>query len=179
MKTCLVVADGARARFLILEPAETSKLQFGPNLVELKDFINPEAGEYGRDLWSDTKTGVTRDWSRGQAHSYDDHREEHEAEFVRRFAKTIAEETKTFVRAQKANTLIIAAPKKMLGFLRVALNQSLKGDVSVKEVPKDFSKLSSVELHEHLAKQKVLPPRRRPPVPGSLPKKGRAPSSRR
>jgi protein required for attachment to host cells len=179
MKTCLVVADASRARFLILESAETSKLQFGPNLVELKDFINPEADEYGRDLWSDTKTGVTRDSSRGQAHSYDDHREEHEAEFVRRFVKTIAEETKTFVRAQKANTLIIAAPKKMLGFLRSALNQNLKGNVSVKEVPKDFSKLKPVELHEHLAKQKILPPRRRPPAPGSLAKRGQTPSSRR
>jgi protein required for attachment to host cells len=154
---CILVADSARARFLMFTPAETPDQARQP-LLEFKDLVNPEADAYGRDLWSDTKTGLGRAPSGQQAHSYDDHREQHEAEFVRRFAKKIAAEAQALVQSQKASTLVIAAPNKMLGFLRSALDQGLKSDVAVQEVAKDLTKLNAVELHEHLAEAKILPP---------------------
>ncbi len=165
MAICVVVVDMARARFLAVQQAETPELEGGPNLVELKDLINPEGEERGRDLWSDTKTGLGRDPHGAQAHSYDDHREEHEAEFERRFAKRVAEEAQSCVQTLKARTLVVAAQKRMLGFLRPALTQYIKGDVEVREMAKDLTKLSIVDLHRHLADEKLLPPRLPPGAP--------------
>jgi protein required for attachment to host cells len=156
---CVVVVDGTRARFFVLEAVQTPKSASGPKLVELRDFINPESDARGRDLWSDTKTGIGRAPNSQQAHSYDDHREDHRDEFERRFAKKIVEETNGFVQAQKANTLVIAAEKQMLGFLRPAFTHHFKNTVEIREVAKDLIKLTPQELHQHLAQANILPPR--------------------
>jgi protein required for attachment to host cells len=158
----VIVADAARARFLTLQPAEQPEIESTPNLVERKDLVNPEADERGRDLWSETKTGLGRSPAGQQAHSYDDHREDHEAEFERRFARKIAEEAKAFMHTIQTKRLIVAAPKKFLGLLRPALTECLKQDVSIDELGKDLVKLNRVELHERLAEEALLP-RRQPP----------------
>src|SRR6266496_3240208 len=129
MSTCVVVADGARARFFILQSAKSPVLESGPNLVEVRDFINPESDERGQDLWSETKTGLGRSPAGGYAHSYDDHREDHEAEFERRFVRKVAEESRFLVQSQKAKELVVVAPKKLLGVLRPALDRTLKQQV--------------------------------------------------
>jgi protein required for attachment to host cells len=165
MDTCVVVLDATRARFLVLKPTNTPDTESGPNLVEVKDLINPESDERGRDLWSDTKTGVMREGGKGEAHSYDDHRDAHEDEFERRFAKRVVEETKLFVGAQKVKTLVIAAAKKMMGFLRPYLERELKKSVTIHEVTEDLTKFNVIELQQHLAKHGSLPRRNPPRLP--------------
>jgi protein required for attachment to host cells len=174
MNTCVVVLDATRARFFILDETRAPETQSGPNLVELKDLINPESDERGSDLWSDTKTGVSREGGKGQAHSYDDHREAHEDEFERRFARRVIDEVKLFVGTQKAKTLVIAAAKKMIGILRPLVQRELQKSVTIHEVAEDLTKLNTVELQQHLAEHEVLPrrdPPRLPPRKRTTPKK--------
>ena len=57
---CVVVTNGARARFFTLEEPQFPELESGPNLVELKSLQNPQHRETGNQLWSEPKTGRNR-----------------------------------------------------------------------------------------------------------------------
>ena len=155
-KWCVLVADGTRARFLVLEPAQSSRPESRPQLVEKKNLINPNLDIAGRDLWSDPKTGRGRAGGGGPAHGYDDHRDRHEDEFERRFARQIAEEAASFVHGRIDEQLLVAAQKRMLGFLRPELKRCLK-EVRVRELAKDVSKLNPTELYNHLAERNLVP----------------------
>lgn len=159
---CIVAADGARARFFTLEPAASPDTQGGPNLTERKGIMNPEQEAHTGQLWSDVKTGRNRAPRSGQAHGYDDHRAQHVDEFKRRFARSVAQEAARLVQRSHSKIVILAAQKRMLGFLRSELNPLLKTGVKVHHIAKDLSKLAPQELHRYLAKEELLPPRKHP-----------------
>ncbi len=159
---CVVVASGARARFFALQDTEVPEIEGGPNLVEHGiNLVNPERELYDRELWT-SDTGRNRAPSGGPAHGYDDHREQHDEELVRRFARRVAEETAKCVQACNASHVVLVAQKRALGYLRPALDPLLKAGIDVREVGKDLSKLSPTELHEHLARENILPRRKAP-----------------
>lgn len=161
---CVVVANGARARFFTLQNAKVPEIEGGPNLVEQgSDLVNPEKELPDRELWAN-EYGRNRAPSGGPAHGYDDHREQHDEELVRRFARRVAEETVRLIQANSASHIVLVAQKRTLGHLRPALEPLLRASVDVREVGKDLSKLSPTELHEHLAKENILPRRRIPSV---------------
>jgi protein required for attachment to host cells len=158
---CVIVVNGSRARFFTLESAQFPELESGPNLVEKKSLVNPEKEMHDSDLWSDNKTGRNRAANGGPAHGYDDHRSQHGAEYERRFASSIADECHKLSKAQKASDVILVSQKRMLGYLRTAMESKLNG-VNTAELAKDLSRLSPIELHEHLARENLLPRRRNP-----------------
>lgn len=159
---CVVVADGARARFFTLEAVESPDTEGGPNLRERKDLVNPEQKDHVGQLWSDAKTGRNRAPGGGQAHGYDDHRTQHADEFKRRFARNVAQEMARLVKASGARNVILAAQKRMLGFLRVELGPLLRNGVHVHAIAKDLCKFPPHEVHKYLAKETSLPPRKNP-----------------
>ena len=158
---CVVVVDGARARFFTLQPAELPELESSPRLVELEDLVNPEAEVPDRELWTEAKTGRNRAPNGGPAHGYDDHRERHEDELERRFANSVGEHCEALARREKADVIVLAAQKRMLGFLRQTVVPRLKG-MEVKEYTKDLSKLGPQEIHDHLAREALVPERKPP-----------------
>lgn len=160
---CVVTADGIRARFFCLERTALPEVDGGPFLAEEPEaLINTEADMPGRELFSDTKTG--RNTAHGMAHSYDDHRTQHMEETKRRFAKLVVDEALRLAERRKPKILVLAAEKQMLGYLRTAMQTLPKALFEVKEVPKDLSRLSPQELHQHLASEGVVPARHRPAV---------------
>jgi protein required for attachment to host cells len=159
---CVVVTDGARARFFTLEPVDFPDVESGPRLTEQGNLVNPEKDMPQRELFSNTKTGRNRAPGGGPAHGYDDHRDEHENEFERRFARKVAEETTRIAHSNRAHWIVLAAEPRMLGFLRIELKTVMRNGVEVRELGKDLSKLSSQQVHAHLAKEQLLPARRRP-----------------
>ena len=158
---CVVVANGSRARLFSLESAEFPELESGPNLVEIIGLTNPEKNVQNRELWSEVKTGRNRGSKSGQAHGYDDHRSQHSDEYERRFASSIAEHTCKLMRRQNASNVVLVSQKRMLGFLRSALQAKLNG-VARAELAKDLSKLNPRDLHDHLARERLIPERRSP-----------------
>lgn len=159
---CIVVADGARARFFTLQEAEHPEIQSSPNLIEVRDLIQPEKEIHDGELWSETRTGRNRGGNGGPSHGYDDHRSQHLEEYERRFARSVAEEAASLARRVDTRHIILVAHKRMLGILRNCMDPLVKAGVEVREVAKDLSKLNPLELHEHLAREQLIPRRRTP-----------------
>jgi protein required for attachment to host cells len=158
----VVVAGGSRARFFALQDVEFPEMQSGPNLCEINDLVNLEKESSGNELWSDTKSGRNRGGGGSPAHGYDDHRSQHEDEFERRFARDIAREAAKLLNQNSTKQLVLVAQKRILGFLRNELDSLVRAGVEVKELAKDLTKLSPLELHEHLARERLIPERRAP-----------------
>ncbi len=161
-KYLVVAADGSRARIFDLVPAEFPELESSPNLVEIEDLINPEMEEKGRDIWSEEKSGRGKAPGGGPAHGYDDHRERHLDAISQRFAREVAGHITRQLSERGSETLVLAAEHRFLGHLREALQGALGGGLDVVEVDLNISKLGPIELHEHLARQNLIPERRPP-----------------
>ena len=161
---CVVVADGSRARFFSLDPVDFPEVEGGPRLTEQADLINPERDLPQRELFSAPKTIRSRPPLGGSGHGHDDHRAQHEDEFERRFARQVAAEVVRLAQANKSRYVVLAAQPRMLGFLRQEIDVVLKNGIVVRELGKDLSKLSAAQIHDHLAKDQLLPPRKRPAV---------------
>src|SRR3569833_1663616 len=162
---CVVTVDGIRARFFCLEKSELFGFGASQFLVEQHEaLINTELDMPGRELWTDARSGRRPAGGHMPGNGVDDHRDQHTDEMRRRFAKQIAEETLKLTERYKPHTLVLAAEKQMLGFLRYALYVPPKASFEVKDVPKDLSRLSPQELQSHLAAEGVLPARTKPAV---------------
>jgi protein required for attachment to host cells len=161
---CVVVTGGARARFFTLEPVEYPELESGPRLIECRELCNPQKEMPRRDIYAEPKTGRHRAPHGGPTHGYDDHRSQHEDEFDRRFAHEVMVEARRFVHANQARCLALVAPPHILGMIRSDLQNIAKRGMVVQKLSKDMSKFSSRQIHEHLARQQVLPPCKRPGV---------------
>lgn len=158
---CVVVANGARARFFTLEHSKYPELESGPNLVEYNHIENPEMDARNGDKWRENKSGRNRGANSGSAHGYDDHRSQHEDEYERRFANNIADEARRFSQVHNTSDVILVSQKRMLGFLRSAIEPKFSG-LQTQELAKDLSKLNPIELQEHLAKEDLIPRRKAP-----------------
>ncbi|MBW1997089.1 MAG: host attachment protein [Deltaproteobacteria bacterium] len=158
----VVVSGGGHSRFFTLESAELPELESSPRLVECGKILNPEKDVPGKELYSDSKTGRGKAPGGGPSHGYDDHRSQHEDEFDRRFAKRIIDETKRLARQKGSRRIIMVAPAQMLGLLRQNMDAIQRPDLKVQELAKDMSKFTSEQIHNHLAKEGIIPPRKRP-----------------
>jgi len=161
---CVVVSSGARARFFTLEPVDFPELESGPKLIDKGELLNPTKETAGRDLYTDLKTGRSRAPRGGPAHGYDDHRTQHEDEFDRRFARKVAEKARLLAKETRARRIVLAAPARMLGYLRQDLAVIPREGIEVHKVAKDMSKFTPRQIHDHLAKRRLLPAYRKPGV---------------
>jgi protein required for attachment to host cells len=150
----IAVIDRAHARFLTLEPATIADAGF--TLTEQTGLILPEGESSGAELWSSTKTGRNRG-PQGQAHSYDDHRQEHAIEFERHFAHSIANHMKLIVQDRHLQTVLLVAAPQILGLMRQALEPILLETVKLTEVAKDLCHLTPYEIQSYLAEQELIP----------------------
>ena len=158
-QSVVAVIDGTKARFFTLEQAEMPEYESGPNLIEQDCLTNAANELQGKELWSNTKTGRNRG-SSGQAHGYDDHRENHLGEFERHFAKEIVNKVLHLSQAYQANQVVLVAEPKVLGFIRDALTPQIPKNLKLQELAKDLCKLKPHELHEYLAERELLPVRK-------------------
>ncbi|PAX56139.1 host attachment protein [Brunnivagina elsteri] len=157
MNTCLVaIIDGARARFLTLEPIENLLDESNCHLIEHKRLLNSAKELQGKELWTTTKTGRNQG-AASQAHAYDDGRENHLNEYGRRFARAIADEIIEFTQRQSIRQLVLVAEAQTLGILRGSVIPLLPNTLNVQVITKDLCKLKASEIHEYLAAKNLLP----------------------
>jgi protein required for attachment to host cells len=161
MSICLVaVIDSTKARFLTLEPSDSSDSSAGFRLIEHKSLLNSASEVQGQDVWSSTKTGRNRGVT-GQAHSYDDHRENHLIEFERRFAQTIATQIINLIQVHQAQQFLMVGEPQIFGLMREALTSGLPKKIKISELTKNLCHLKPHELHEYLAHKQLLPAQKR------------------
>jgi protein required for attachment to host cells len=143
-RTLVVVADGAKARFL--EPSDDHK-KLVP--TENADMLAPKARRPDRDLVTD-KPGrgfsPARDGRRGR---FDPPHDPHKME-KHNFAARLAETLDRACSAKKFDRLVLVAPKRSLGELRTLLSPRVKKAVS-HEVAKDLTASSPTALRKALA----------------------------
>jgi protein required for attachment to host cells len=153
-KYIVAVVDSAKARFLTLQSAESS--EFGPHLIEHEGLFSPAGELKGQELWSSSKTGRNRG-SFGQAHSYDDHRENHIIEFERHFTHSITTRIIDLIQTHQAQQLLLISETKILGLMRESLIPLLPKDIKVSELAKNLCQLKPHELYEYLVNKELLP----------------------
>lgn len=162
--TCVIVADGARARVWVLNTDHGA----GPELLGVAEVTNPTLRARDVDVVSDSGSG-RRGGAKTPIHSPPDHRDQHRRELERQFAAQIAEEAAAVWRRYPACDLIVVAGPQMLGLLRPAIDRQIraKDKLHVHELTRDLTKLTGPALHDLLAKDKLLPERGRgaPTIP--------------
>jgi hypothetical protein len=158
---CIAVADALRARLFTLDDVEFPELESGPRLVEQACLTNPDKELPERKMFTGDRRGRNRAPS-GASYSYDDHRGRHELDFARRFARKVVQESLRLTRSSKARCLVLAADRRMLGLLRGEMGARSRNGLEIRECDKEMTKLAPATIHERLAKQKLLPPCRKP-----------------
>ena len=141
-RTLIVVANGAKARFL--EPSRDYK-----TLVPTRDdMLEPKARRPDRDLVTD-KPGrgfsPARDGRRGGFESPHDPHKMEKHNFTARLAETLDKACS----ARKFDRLVLVAPKRSLGELRTLLSARVRKAVS-HEVAKDLTTSTPAALREVL-----------------------------
>jgi protein required for attachment to host cells len=155
MRTCILVADRARARFFVLEAPPEHRPGDPARLRELESLVDPEGELTGKELFTDSHSGTNHAGS-GASYEYDDHRERHRREIERRFAKRVALATAEFARNHGAQKLVLAAEPQMLGMLRPVLPSALPNGVTLVELARDLSWHTPERIQSALAQHGAL-----------------------
>ena len=159
-KFAVAVLDGTSARFFTLDSAARAEYESSPNLSEHEGLSDSTKELHSQELWANTKTGRNRGTS-GQAHSYDDHRQNHELEFEKRFANRISSAMLKMIKTHQAKQLILVAEPQILGMMREAMTDKLFKTLNLAEVAKDICHFNVNQIHDYLAKKELLPACRR------------------
>jgi len=157
---CVVVAEGSRARFFTLEQSDIPELEGGPDLVEHDSMLNTEHRVPQDQIYADS--GGRNRSPGGPSHAYDEHRDQHDADTEQRFARDIAGRLAELIKHSGARRAFLCAEKRMLGFLRPALQEQTNDSAEVHEVSKDLAKLKPREIHERLADDGYIAARQAP-----------------
>jgi protein required for attachment to host cells len=128
---CVVVADAARARVLVLES----------ELVDVSEITNPILRARGAPGQSGSGAG--------------------RRDVDRHFAAEIAEEAAGVWSLYPSCELILVASPGMLGLLRTAIANKIEPTdrIAVHELARDLTKLAGPKLHDDLAEAGLIPPR--------------------
>jgi protein required for attachment to host cells len=175
-RTCIIVADSARARLITLEIPQEPEVDGGARLREHRDLVNPVADVPERSQFSD-RSGRGHASPKGAAHALDDHRDAHRAELERRFARRLGDEARLFVAAEGATRLLIVAEPRMLGALREHINGTLSAQVEVEELGENLSRHPLQQIQEILARRGAVPAARAPEL-GVFHPRGQHPAAR-
>ena len=140
----IVVADGARARFLALS-------EDGKKLVSVRstDMVAPESRQHARDLKSD-KPGRSYSSSRGGVrHALEPPHDYHKLE-KHRFTALLAEALDAACGRREFDQLVLVAPRRSLGELRTLLSERVQGRVR-QEIAKDLTNETASRLWKRLS----------------------------
>lgn len=171
-RAVIAIVDAAHARIFAYEEGADPTLQ----LHELQDLSSAgrqlRVGETvsntepGRSSASDGPALSANNGGQTHTRGYersatDDHRDAKVEEMDSKFAKQVVQAVDALINQDGYRHVIVAAGPKMLGALRNADGVLSRADLQVEEIPKVLTTLSVAQLHDHLAAQGLVPPRRR------------------
>lgn len=155
--TLLIVADGARCRLIAAKSSEDEDFQPIVELVECDALANPEALLQEQNIYSDAG-GRNRSPGGGPAHGYDDHRQRHHEEMLRKFTRDIVVHAENAMQANQLVQLLLIANSRLLGSLREQLPPRMHEKV-VMTIEEDATKKNVDELRRLLEKRGLVPER--------------------
>lgn len=155
---CVVVADGARARIFVLEPG--GGRAGDSSLVEKSDLVNVGYSARGADA-PQVRTERNTNRQTGPMHPVGEKREQHRLEVERRFSAQVAERVADVVKGWNDGSIVLVADPRLLGLMRKVLREAVQPGIALKELAKDYTRISAIELREHLASNGLIPMQRR------------------
>jgi protein required for attachment to host cells len=150
-RACVAVIDAAHARFFSYTRDEDGR----STLDELQDRVNP--GRQAHGMFTDRQSNNAP--MNAPRSNTDDHRTDHVAERDARFARDLLGELARIVQAHSFLRVILVATPKMLGRLRGGLEPLRRSGIVIEEIQQDLTRLTSPQVHDHLAALHVLDPR--------------------
>jgi len=143
IRTWIVVADGARARFLTAS-------EDGSKLIPARDtdMVAPMNRRPARDLKTD-KPGRSYSSSRsGVRHALEPPHDYHKLE-KHRFSAALAKALQEASEGKAFDRLVLVAPRRSLGELRGLLSDQVKKQID-QEIAKDLTNETAARLWRHL-----------------------------
>lgn len=150
---CIVIADGHRARFFSLHPAEFPATQPGPNLKEHESLL---AEDTNRDLNADR----LRKSAGGPGRNDDSSVRDHQKEMERHFAMRIMDHAGELLQIWDSKVAILVADAHTLGLMRV--HKLRLREVQIREKVGDVTHLNPLKLHAWLSDAGLIPARHAP-----------------
>jgi protein required for attachment to host cells len=139
-KTWVVIADGARARFVSAEGHGKAL-----RIVEQREFNSDHRPN--RELQADKPSRVFE--SHGSARHAVEPKTDPHRELKRDFAHVIAEALDDSLTLKHFNRLVVVAPPVTLGDLRSVLTEAVKASV-IAEVAMDLTKIPNSQVARHI-----------------------------
>lgn len=143
----VVVANGLRARFFVLE--ETAQPRARYRLAEQAGLSNAVSAARGADV-PGVRTERNTSRQLGPMHPIGEKRAQHRAEMERRFAHEIAAQVKKLSGRWKSGLVVLAANPKMLGMLREPVRAVLQPAVQLEQIRHDYTALTPSALAQQL-----------------------------
>jgi protein required for attachment to host cells len=143
IRTWIVVADGARARFFTASEDGSKLVPAGSS-----DMVAPSSRRPARDLKSD-KPGRSYSSSRsGVRHALEPPHDYHKLE-KHRFSAALAKALDEATESKAFDRLVLVAPHRSLGELRGLLSARVKRRIS-QEIPKELTNQTAAQLWRQL-----------------------------
>jgi protein required for attachment to host cells len=152
---CVVVADGRGARMFLLEESNAPRAPV--SLVARGTLSNPDLRSRGRSVTGRVRTETNTNRQAGPVHPIGAQRERHRIELERRFSMEVARNAAALARDWVTGSVVLVADPRMLGFLREAVRAALKPEIKVKELAKDYARLTASRLRDRLAEDGIVP----------------------
>ncbi|MGH8648442.1 MAG: host attachment protein [Burkholderiales bacterium] len=156
---CVVVADARRARIFLLQ--ESAAPRALARLVERGSLGNADLKTRGRSVTGRVRTETNTNREAGPMHPIGAQRERHRIELERRFSVEVARKAAALVRNWSSGSVVLVADPRMLGFLRDAVRGAFKPPIRVKELARDYARLTASRLQDQLAENGIVPARLR------------------
>lgn len=163
---CVVVADGRRARMFLLQESDAPRAR--ARLVARGTLSNADLRSRGRSVTGRVRTETNTNREAGPMHPIGAQRERHRIELQRRFAMEVARKAAALAGNWATGSVVLVADPRMLGFLRSAVRSALKPAIRVKELAKDYARLTAPRLRDRLTEDGIVPARRSGRAAGSV-----------
>ncbi|MBK7973854.1 MAG: host attachment protein [Deltaproteobacteria bacterium] len=150
-RTCVVVADGGRARLFTIESEVGPDLADYPHLIEREGMVNAAVGVSAMNHSDDHGTGRRTMFRAGPTHGYEDRWDREEIRLKRKFARDVAEEALRFATEAGVFQVLLVAEPRMLGLLRKHHGMFEKAHIRCAEHAGDVTKLNAAAVHQWMA----------------------------
>jgi protein required for attachment to host cells len=152
--TCLIVADGERARLFVAVPDDSPRRIL--RLIEQATLHNAEFDARGLRGAGQVKSERNTNRQAGPVHPIGSQRERHRLEHERRFGAEIVKRAVALSKDWKDGVILLVAEPRMLGLMRARLRGALGKQIGLVELAKDYSGLSAAALEKIVISQRLM-----------------------
>ena len=152
-QTCLIVADGEKARLFVVVPDDNPRRKV--RLVEQTTLHSADFNARGRNGAGGVASERNTTRQAGPVHPVGAQRERHRLEQERRFGAAIVKSAVALTADWSEGGMVLIAEPRLLGLMRERLRGALKKHITLAELAKDYSSLTTAALEKIVIAQRL------------------------